>query len=63
MDVVVGQVELGDPRVAERQVVLGAVALDQLVLDHPVDLAVDQAQVVGLDRLEGALPQVEHPRR
>ena len=30
-DVVVGEVELGDPRVRQRQVVLGPVALDQLV--------------------------------
>src|SRR6478609_2640594 len=59
VDVVVGEVELGDPRVAQRQAVLGAVALDQLPLDDPVDLAVDEAQVVGLDGLEAALPEVE----
>ena len=61
VDVVVGEVELGDPGVAERQPVLGAVAVDQLPLDDPVDLALDQAEVVGLDRLEAALPQVEGP--
>ena len=43
------------------EAVLGAVALDQPALDDPVDLAVDQAQVVGLDGLEPALPQVERP--
>src|SRR5690606_11149254 len=60
-DIVVGQIELGDPRVAQRQPVLGAVALDETPLDHPVDLPLDQGQIVGLDRLEGALPQVEGP--
>src|SRR6476620_5374079 len=35
-DVVVGEVELGDPRVPERQPVGGPVAVDELPLDDPV---------------------------
>ena len=42
--VVVGQVELGDPRRGERQVVLGPVPLDQLELGDPVDLPRHQAR-------------------
>ena len=60
VDVVVGEVELGDPRVLQRQAVLGAVALDELVLDDPVDLGVDQARGRRTRRRsQRALPQVE----
>src|SRR4051812_24881197 len=59
VDVVVGEVDLGDARRRQRQVVLCAVALDQLVLGHPVDLALDLVEVAGVDGLERALPQVE----
>src|SRR5680860_1782147 len=38
VDVVVGKIELGDPGTGQRQVVLGRVPRDQLVLDDPVDL-------------------------
>src|SRR5215208_5782804 len=61
VDVVVREVELRDARVPQRQVVLGAVALDQLPLDHPVDLTLDEREILRLDRLEAALPQVERP--
>src|SRR5947209_10734809 len=60
VDVVVREVDLRDPRGRERQVVLGAVALDQLVLRHPVYLALDLVEVARVDRLQRALPQVEH---
>ncbi len=62
MDVVVGEVELSDPRAGQRQVVLGPVALDELVLGDPVDLPVHQGQVPGLHRCQGATPQLEHAR-
>ncbi len=61
VDVVVGEVEPGDPRRGQRQVVLGPVALDEPVLDDPVDLAVDQPEVAGRDGAQAALPQVEDP--
>src|SRR5918992_2177073 len=48
-DVVVGEVELGDPRAGEVEPVAGPVPLDEPVLDGPVDLAVDQRQVLALD--------------
>ncbi len=60
-DIVVGQVQLGDPRVGEVQVVLRRVGIDQLLLDDPVDLGVDGGEVLRLDGQQGALPQVEHP--
>src|SRR5680860_535924 len=59
VNVVVGQVELGYPGVAHREAVLSAVPLDQLPLDHPVDLPLHETQIAGLDRLEPAFPQVE----
>src|SRR5579864_8643742 len=59
--VVVGEVELGDPRRGQREVVPGPVALDQLVLGDPVDLPRDQVEVAGLDRAQRALPHVQHP--
>src|SRR3954453_19105420 len=62
VDVVVREVQLRDPRVAQRQPVLGAVALEQLPLDHPVDLPLDEAEVLRLHGLERPLPQVEDPR-
>src|SRR5690625_4604513 len=58
--VVVGQIELGHARRGQRQVVLGAVTLQEQVLGDPVDLAGDGFEVLGLHRLQGALPQVEH---
>ena len=61
-DVVVGQVQLGDAGAGQVQVVALAVALDEPVLDRPVDLAVDQRQVLGLDGVQRAAPQVEHAR-
>ena len=48
-DVVVLQVEQLHPGVPERQVVAGAERLEQLVLDHPVDLPVELQRIV-LDR-------------
>ena len=45
VDVVVREVELLDAGIGERQPVLGAVALDEAVLDDPVDLGVDGAEV------------------
>src|SRR4029450_2461899 len=56
VDVVVLQVDEGDLGVAERQVVLGAVGLDQLVLDHPVALAVE-LEGVGLEGPGAGPPQ------
>ncbi len=38
---------------------LGRVGVDELLLDDPVDLGVDEREVPGLDRGEGATPQVE----
>ena len=61
VDVVVGEVELGDPRRGQGQAVPGPVALDQLVLGGPVDLPVDQRQVAGGDRVQRAPPQLDHP--
>ena len=43
----------------ELEAVLGPVPLDQPVLDHPVDLPVDQREVPGLHCSQRALPQVE----
>src|SRR3954451_13776532 len=59
-DVVVGEVHLGDPRMAQRQVPLGAVALDEVELGGPVDLAVDVREVLYTDGLEHPAPQLEH---
>jgi hypothetical protein len=56
---VVGEVELGDPGRGQGQPVAFPVPLEKPVLDDPVDLTVDQAQVVGLDGLEATLPEVE----
>ena len=60
-DVVVGQVELGDPVVGQAQPVLGRVAVQQPELDRPVDLGVHQGQLVLGDRPQRPLPQVQHP--
>ena len=62
-DVVIGQVELGDACRTERQVVLGAVSLDHLVLDNPVDLTPHGSQISGVDSREGALPQAQNLSR
>src|SRR3954447_15003799 len=59
-DVVIGEVHLGDAGVRERKVALGAVALDEAELGGPVDLAVDEAEVLGVDRLEHPAPELEH---
>src|SRR5262245_44966951 len=45
VDVVIGKIELCNPRRRERDLVLGPVAVDQLVLDDPVDLLVDRVEV------------------
>src|SRR3546814_14465391 len=39
--------------------VLLAVPVDEALLDHPVELAVDEGEVTGADRVQPALPQVE----
>ena len=54
------QVEQLHPGVAERQAVALAERLEQLVLDHPVDLAVELQRVV-LDRRDAVLPHLERP--
>ncbi len=59
LDVVVGQVQLGDLRVGQLHVVAVLVALEQLALDHPVDLGVDLGEVLALDGVELAAPQVD----
>ena len=46
----------GDSR---REVVLGHVPLEEPLLDRPVDLAVDERQVLGLDGLERAAPELQ----
>ena len=61
LDVVIGHVELLNPRVVEFEGVLGGVLVEQLLLDHPIDLGVDPGQIARLDRGQGAAPQVEHP--
>ena len=58
-DVVVGQIELRDARAGQVEVVLVPVALDQPVLDRPVDFGVDLAEVLLLDRVQRAAPQLD----
>src|SRR6476661_69219 len=59
VDVVVGEVDLLDPGVREGESVLGPVALDEAVLDDPVDLGVDGVEVTGPDGVEGPAPEVD----
>src|SRR5665647_2310061 len=59
VDVVVGKIELGDPGTGQRQVVLGGVPRDQLVLDDPVDLRAHQSKVPCVDRDERPVPQIQ----
>src|SRR5690606_5828875 len=59
-DAVVREVEPRDARVVELQPVLRPVAMDEPVLDAPVELAVDERQVARLQGAKPALPQVEH---
>jgi hypothetical protein len=56
---VVREIYLGDSRMRHGHVVLGPVPLDELVLHHPVDLGVDPVEVLGLDRVERAAPQLQ----
>ena len=42
---------------------LGHVPVEQPSLDRPVDLAVDEREIVGLDGLERAPPQLQDPAR
>ena len=58
-DVVVGEIKLGDTGICPRKPVPLPIARQQLVFDDPVDLAFNKGQVLGLDRLEGALPEIE----
>ena len=57
-DVVIREIELGNAHVIEREIMLLHVALEQSLLDHPVDFGLHTAEVLRLDGLEGALPQV-----
>ena len=59
-DVVISQVELADLGVRQLHAVAVLVALEQFALDHPVDLGVDLGEVLALDRVELATPQVDH---
>ena len=59
LDVVVGQVQLADLRVGELHAVAVLIALEQLALDHPVDLGVDLGEVLALDGVELTAPQVD----
>ena len=58
--VVVLQVEQLHPGMAERQVVALPERLEQLVLDHPVDLTIELHRIV-LDRGDAVLPHLERP--
>src|SRR5690606_27181374 len=60
VDVVVGEVYLRDPRIRHGHVVLGPVPLDELVLHDPVDLGADAVEVLLLDGVQGAAPQLQH---
>src|SRR5271166_5502632 len=59
LDVVIGQIELGDLRVGQLHVVAVLVALEQLALDHPVDLGVHLGEILALDGVELTAPQVD----
>src|SRR5581483_6419386 len=59
LDVVVGEVQLGDLGVGELEVVAVLVALEQLALDDPVDFGVDLREILGFDRVELTPPQVD----
>ena len=58
LDVVVLQVHECDPGMAEGQAMALPVLLDEVVLDHPVALAIEKQGVL-LDRLDAVLPHVE----
>ena len=55
----VGQVELADLGVGQLHAVAVLVALEQLALDHPVDLGVHLGEVLGLDGVELPPPEVD----
>jgi hypothetical protein len=57
---VVGEVEHLHPRVRQRQVVLGPVGLDQLVLGDPVELAAERHRVAD-EPLEHVAPLGDDP--
>ena len=57
-DVVVREVDQRDPRVREREVVAVAECLDEVVLDHPVDLGLELQRIV-LEVGHHVLPHVE----
>src|SRR5665811_2190591 len=59
IDVVVGQIELGDPGAGQAQSVFRRIAGDQQVLDDPVDLGAHQGEVPRADSQESSLPQVQ----
>src|SRR5450759_6029006 len=60
VDVVVGEVELGEPGAGQGQVVLCRVPRDQQVLHDPVDLGAHQGQIPRVDRGEGPVPKVHN---
>ena len=62
VDVVIGQVGLGDLRRRQGQVMGCPVPLDELVLDDPVDLPRDGVEVPCPDRVQRPLPQSEDAR-
>ncbi|SLC89572.1 Uncharacterised protein [Mycobacteroides abscessus subsp. massiliense] len=59
LNVVIGQVQLGDLRIGQFHVVAVLVALEKLALDHPVDLGVDLREILAFNGIKGAAPELD----